>query len=110
MGLGFGVAAAAANRAITGDCWAACALPDQFCNRKTGLCETRVRQEDVWLPQPTVIGEPGMGVVPRPIGGTETTSRQAAKEGKEEPASADAGVGDADSPDGGSADAGAPPR
>ena len=37
-GLAIGVAATAANRGITGDCWGRCS-PGFSCNRENGLCE-----------------------------------------------------------------------
>lgn len=98
-GLAFGVAAAAVNRAITGDCWANCALPNTFCNHKTGLCEKREIVEDIWVPHPTVAGEQGMGLAPGHPGTTDPGAEEAA----------DAGT----SPDAGSSDAStnsAPPR
>src|SRR4051794_21177141 len=77
-GLAFGVAAAAVNRAVTGDCWASCTLPDTLCNRKTGLCEKRERLEDIWVPTPIVTGEQGMGPAAAQLGRPVEANEEAA--------------------------------
>ncbi|MFO0589325.1 MAG: hypothetical protein U0441_17440 [Polyangiaceae bacterium] len=57
VGAAFGLAAAGVNRAITGDCWAAC-RPGTRCDRKSGLCERIEPPEEIPAPYPTVRHQP----------------------------------------------------